>query len=653
VTMHPKLIALLGPLRGKSFDLNGAKNVIGRLTTNAICVPDQAVSRQHCVLEVDDDRVTIQDLDSRNGTSVNGIPVINRTLQDGDLIEVGDSQFLFVLGKRQAATQGAAVTMRDSDLAPTTVIKLPGMEKAHPQVAEAPRTDAKAKRKAHDLDILLEINRSLASMRELEPLEHQLLAMIFEVIPADRGAILLSGGVSGEWQSTFGLWRGHDGQRPVQVSRAVVGQVMNEGFGILSSNPGSDPALKGSESLLQSNAAAVLCVPLMVFDKLIGVIYLDTADPKRVFDRDHLAMLIGIAGVAAPALESVRLLADLEAENQRLVEEIRVQNNMIGESERILQVQRFIAKAARTESTVLIRGESGTGKELVARAIHYLSKRAAKPFVAINCAAIPENLLEAELFGYERGAFTGAVALKKGKLESAHGGTLFLDEVGELATALQAKLLRVLQEREFERVGGTKPVTVDLRVIAATNCNLEDSIRAGTFRQDLFFRLNVVSVSLPSLRERREDIPLLASYFMTKFSKQCGRRVRSISPQAKACLLRYNWPGNVRELENAIERAVVLGEGEVIEVEDLPESLIESGPAAGGDLPRFHEAVQQAKRQLILEAVEATQCNYTEAANRLGLHPNYLHRLIRNLNLREDIRKRVQGAREGTGLAAG
>lgn len=639
--MYPKLIALLGPLRGKSFELNGPRTVVGRLSSNPIYIPDQSVSRQHCVLEVAGGQVTLQDLDSRNGTSVNGLPVMNRLLKDGDLIEVGDSQFLFSLGAAQSQAQGSSVTMRDSGLDPTTVIKLPGRERTQAQAGESGPPDAKAGRKAHDLDVLLKINHALASMRELEPLEHQLLAMIFEVIPADRGAILLAGAEPGEWESTFGLWRGHDGQRPVQVSRAVVRQVMNEGFGILSSSPGQEAAFEGSESLLQSQAAALLCVPLMVFEKLTGVIYLDTPDRSRVFDRDHLAMLIGIAGVAAPALENVRRVADLEAENRRLVEEIRVEHNMIGESERILQVQRLIAKLAPTESTVLIRGDSGTGKELVARAIHYLSKRAARPFVAINCAAIPENLLEAELFGYERGAFTGAVALKKGKLEAASGGTLFLDEIGELANPLQAKLLRVLQQREFERVGGTKPVTVDLRIIAATNSNLEDSIRAGNFRQDLFFRLNVVSIALPSLRERREDILLLASYFMAKFSKQCGRRVRSISPQAKACLMQYNWPGNVRELENAIERAVVLGEGEIIQVEDLPESLFESRSAAESGIPHFHEALQDAKRQLILEAVEATQGNYTEAANRLGLHPNYLHRLIRNLNLREDVRRRA------------
>jgi transcriptional regulator with GAF, ATPase, and Fis domain len=639
-SIHPRLVALLGPLRGRSFELNGKKNIIGRLTSNAICIPDQAVSRRHCSLEVEGDRVTLQDLNSRNGTRVNGIPVIKRVLEDGDLVEIGDSQFAFMSGRCEAGAQDLSIiTMRESSLDPTTIITLPGVEHARAGASRALSSAHQSARKAHDLDVLLGINHALASMRELAPLEQQLLAMILEVIPADRGAILLTGEVPGEWESTFGLWRGHDGQRRVEVNEAVVRRVIDQGVGVLSSSPNANTSFKGSGKSCQSRAAAELCAPLMVFERLIGVIYLETSDRSRTFDQDHLAMLIGIAGVAAPALDNVHRLAELEAENERLVEEIRVENNMIGESDRILQVQRFIAKAAPTDSTVLIRGESGTGKELVARAIHYMSKRAAKPFVAISCAAIPEHLLEAELFGYERGAFTGAVALKKGKLESANGGTLFLDEVGELATALQAKLLRVLQEREFERLGGTKPISVDLRVIAATNSNLEDAIRTGSFRQDLFFRLNVLSVPMPPLRERREDIPLLTSYFIAKFAKQCGRRVRSISPQAKACLLRYNWPGNVRELENAIERAVVLGEGEVIEVEDLPENLFESSPAPGGTIPRFHEALQETKRQLILDALETTQGNYTDAANRLGLHPNYLHRLIRNLNLREDVRK--------------
>jgi Nif-specific regulatory protein len=312
---------------------------------------------------------------------------------------------------------------------------------------------------------------------------------------------------------------------------------------------------------------------------------------------------------------------------------------MVGESHRMRDVFQFIAKVASTDSTVLIRGESGTGKELAARAIHQNSPRSGKPFVAINCAALTETLLESELFGHEKGAFTGAIAQKKGKLEVADGGTVFLDEMGEMTPLLQAKLLRVLQEREFEHVGGTRPIKVDIRLIAATNRDLENAIRQGSFRQDLYYRLNVVSLTMPGLRERREDIPLLASYFATKYGQKCKRQVRGISPEARACLKEYDWPGNVRELENAIERAVVLGSSDVIRPEDLPEAVLETEPPAGGTPTRYHEAIKEAKKQLILKAVEQANGNYTEAAKQLGVHANYLHRLIRNLNLKPVLKK--------------
>jgi Nif-specific regulatory protein len=305
------------------------------------------------------------------------------------------------------------------------------------------------------------------------------------------------------------------------------------------------------------------------------------------------------------------------------------------------EVYQLIARVAPTASTVLIRGESGTGKELAARAVHANSPRASKPFVAINCAALTETLLESELFGHEKGAFTGALAQKKGKLEVADGGTLFLDEVGEMSATLQAKLLRVLQEREFERVGGTRTLKADVRVVAATNRNLEESIRDGSFRQDLYYRLNVVSFEMPPLRERREDIPLLASYFVAKYSERFNRRVSGISTEARACLSNYDWPGNVRELENAVERAVVLGSTERILPEDLPETILEIEQPAGASpgVTKYHEAVKEAKKQLILKAIDAASGNLTEAAKLLGVHPNYLHRLIRNLNLRPALKK--------------
>jgi Nif-specific regulatory protein len=311
---------------------------------------------------------------------------------------------------------------------------------------------------------------------------------------------------------------------------------------------------------------------------------------------------------------------------------------MVGDSSRMHDVYQFISKVAATDSTVLIRGESGTGKELVARAIHRNSKRASKPFVAINCAALTEALLESELFGHERGAFTGAITQKKGKIEVADGGTLFLDEIGELALPLQAKLLRVLQEREFERVGGTRPIKVDIRLIAASNRNLDEAVKQNLYRQDLFFRLNVVSIVLPPLRERREDIPLLAMHFVEKYSKQVNRTVLGISPEVHTLLKQYDWPGNVRELQNALERAVVLGSSERIRPEDLPEGVVETNAPSHASLLRYHDAVNSVKRELILKAIEQAGGNFTEAAKLLDLHPNYLHRLVKNMDLRKDLR---------------
>jgi two-component system, NtrC family, response regulator HydG len=257
--------------------------------------------------------------------------------------------------------------------------------------------------------------------------------------------------------------------------------------------------------------------------------------------------------------------------------------------------------------------------------------------MAVNCAALTESLLESELFGHEKGSFTGAFAQKKGRLEVAEGGTIFLDEIGELTAPLQVKLLRVLQEREFERVGGTQTIKVDLRVLAATNKNLEEAIESGEFRQDLYYRLNVVSLEMPSLRERREDIMLLATYFADKYSVKCNRKLMGFSTEARACLRAYDWPGNVRELENAIERAIVLGTTELILPEDLPEAVLESELSPTSTL-RYHEAVTQKKKQIILDAMAQANGNYTGAAKLLGVHPNYLHRLIRNLNIKDQLK---------------
>jgi transcriptional regulator with PAS, ATPase and Fis domain len=306
---------------------------------------------------------------------------------------------------------------------------------------------------------------------------------------------------------------------------------------------------------------------------------------------------------------------------------------MVGESRPMFHLTQLIRKVAQSDSTVLIHGESGTGKELVARAIHRHSQRSQKAFVAINCAAIPDALVESELFGYEKGAFTGAVGSKRGRLELAKDGTVLLDEIGELASTLQAKLLRALQAREFERLGGTQTVKFNARVIAATNRNLESAVKKGQLRRDLFYRLNVVSLAVPPLRERREDIPALASHFAAKYAQSCThRQLNGISAEARALLMAYSWPGNVRELENAIEHAVVMGSTDTILPQDLPGALLEW---QGSERRRgkYYDAISRLKRGLVLDAMEEANGNYPEAARLLGIHPNYLHRLVRSFDL--------------------
>ncbi len=403
---------------------------------------------------------------------------------------------------------------------------------------------------------------------------------------------------------------------------------------ILSNDVEENPALREVSSLLVSRIQSLLAVPIMLDKQVLGVIYLDSSDPQADFDENHLQLASAIAGLSAVALDNVRQLEWLTGEADRLRAEINLDHDMIGESAQMKSVYQMISKVATSDSTVLILGESGTGKELAARAIHRLSPRADKPFIAINCAGLSETLIESDLFGHEKGAFSGAVAQKKGRFEIADGGTVFLDELGELPLPLQAKLLRVLQTREFERVGGTRSIKVDIRLIAATNRDLEAAIKNGGFRSDLYYRLNVVSLTMPALRDRRDDILLLAHYFAMKYSQKCKRQVKGLIPEAKALLVGYDWPGNVRELENVIERAVALGSTEMIQPEDLPEALNENAVSLGVQPTSFHVAAREAKRLIILNTLEQTGGNYTQAAKILGIHPTNLHRLARNLGLK-------------------
>ena len=327
----------------------------------------------------------------------------------------------------------------------------------------------------------------------------------------------------------------------------------------------------------------------------------------------------------------------LREENRLLHSELdSLDRPLIGESPAIQEVARKAQQAAVSNATILLRGESGTGKEILARAIHRWSPRRTRPLVTVNCVALSEELLESELFGHEKGAFTGAHQKKQGKAELANGGTLFLDEIGDIRPALQAKLLRLIQEQEFERVGGTRPLRVDVRFVAATNTDLERAMKEGRFRQDLYYRLNVVTLVLPPLRERKGDVEPLARHFVGKYSAELKRSPKPISPAALAILTRYEWPGNVRELENALERAVVLSVGAEIGPKDLPllrGEPSDEGPEESGST--YHKAVLQFKRELLRSALAQTNGNQTRSAEALGLQRTYLSRLLKDLGIRE------------------
>jgi len=628
-----RLEAVSGPLKGKLLRLIKDEVSIGRDPTNEISLLDGLVSRRHCLIRKEGGGFRLQDVESRNSTFVNGVPIRDRVLVHGDEIRIGNSIFIFQGANSESPTGSASLQL---DATPTPGGPTVLLRKEDLLYLQPPRPDglpATAKT-VRDLNVLLDFGRNLNSVRGLAAVQEKILEAVLEITPADRAAILLTdNGIDGV-SSIRGRDRRLGANQPVHASQTILTRVLEENLAVLSNDVLSDEAFQEADSLMAPKVASVLAVPLSVQDKLLGVIYLDASSPGVRFDSDLLQLVSAVGNIAALTIENARHLEWLGGENRRLHEELNIHHSMVGESKAMHEVYEFISRVAGRDSTVLISGESGTGKELVARAIHENSSRTDKPFVAINCAAITETLLESELFGHEKGSFTGAVSQKKGKLEVAEGGTVFLDEIGELAVAMQAKLLRVLQEREFERVGGTRPIKLDIRLIAATNRDLKEASRSGAFRPDLYYRLNVVSLRMPSLRERREDIPLLAAFFAANYSQKVKRRVGGISPQARACLLRYDWPGNVRELENAIERAVVLGSTELILPEDLPESILEETAASGEPVSALHDGIREAKKTLIERAIEQADGNYTEAAKILGVHPNHLFRLIRTLNMK-------------------
>ena len=477
---------------------------------------------------------------------------------------------------------------------------------------------------------LVELSRALATTDTRAALP-KVLGILAEAFGAFSGAIMLveeeGGGL--RMEASLGLSRQAVDRARYRAGEGITGRVFQSGKAVVVPKVSQEPLYLDRTGIMKEQRRrkgemSFFCVPVFLDRKSAGTLSLALPhDPARDYDRDTKILQIA-ASMVGLAMKVARLVAvdrqRLLEENRQLREELRERYelpNLIGNSHAIQRVYELVAQAAPANTTVLIRGESGTGKELIAHAIHYNSPRAAKPFIKVSCGALPEALIESELFGYEPGAFTDARKQKLGRFELAQGGTLFLDEVGELSPATQVKLLRVLQEREFERLGGVRPVKVDVRVITATNRDLEAATLSGAFREDLYYRLNVFEIFLPPLRERSTDILLLADHFAEKYATAHGKDVRRISTSAIDMLVAYHWPGNVRELENCMERAILVCEGGVVHAHHLPPSL--QTAEVSGTLPgtALGAAVSAFERDLLQDALKSARGNRSRAARLL------------------------------------
>ncbi|MFN4196811.1 MAG: nif-specific transcriptional activator NifA [Caldimicrobium sp.] len=506
--------------------------------------------------------------------------------------------------------------------------------------------DQLLERKNRELCALFEVSKVLSSSFDLKENLYRALKLLSDYLDMRRGTVTLLDQKTGELriEVAYELTKEQIARGRYKIGEGIVGKVVESGSPVVVPDIGKEPLFLNRTGAreIKKDKISFLCVPIKFKDEILGVLSVDRLFGENIAFEEDLRVLEIVATLIAQVLKLYHTYYEEKSKREELENELKDKyrfQNIIYVSSFMKEVIKTALKIASTKATVLLRGESGTGKELLAKAIHFASNRADKPFIAINCAAIPESLLEAELFGFEKGAFTGAYTSKKGKFELADLGTLFLDEIGDLPLSLQAKLLRVLQDQSFERLGGTKTIKVDVRIIAATNKNLEDLVEKGLFREDLYWRLNVVPIYIPPLRERKEDIPVLVEHFLKKFNQLYGKQV-VITPEVLEKFLQYPYPGNVRELENLIERLVLLSEENIIKTEEVEKLLIcKNFPpvSATSDhiqrtsnflrtLPAEIEAIEKEK---ILSALKECNFNQSKAAKKLGLTRRQLNYRLR------------------------
>jgi transcriptional regulator with GAF, ATPase, and Fis domain len=491
---------------------------------------------------------------------------------------------------------------------------------------DAPPVESEAASTVADLDAYLklyEFSARLLEKHDLGDLLHALMDSVIEITSADKGFLILMEGDQVDVKVARNLKRENIADALSQLSDSIIAKVIETRRPVVISDAMNDDEFSSSQSIIKLKLTSVICVPLLEKGNLIGLIYVGNDSVVDLFQEETMRILTVFASQASLIISNALLMNELKIDNQQLsrrLEEIHF-GEIVGTSRPMQEVFRKVDKVASTDISVLITGETGTGKELIAREIHRRSPRRDRPFVTINCGAIPENLLESELFGHVKGSFTGAVANKEGKFQSADGGTLFLDEIGEMPLNLQVKILRAIQERVVVRVGDTRAESIDIRILAATNRELEEEIRHARFREDLYYRLNVVNLHLPPLRERGEDIPVVARYLLSRYGKEYDTRVKGFSPNAAVAIRKYDWPGNIREMENRIKKAIILAEGNLIGPEDLGLS--------GDALPSILSlaaAKEKFQRDYINEVLALNNGNRTKTARDLGVDPRTIFR---------------------------
>jgi transcriptional regulator with GAF, ATPase, and Fis domain len=565
---------------------------IGRAGGNDVCIEGQGVADYHAQIVFDGRDFNLSEVDREGDIGINGKKKRRAKLFHNDRIELGNTELVFSI-----YDEGVPLASEADDDAG----EIAGLRK------------------------LYEFSTRLMDIKDVSELLKALMDAVVEVTHADKGFLLLVRDEQPEIAVARSL-RQEDIPHGVRhLSDSILHKVLTQKRPLIVSDALHDEEFKSSESVMNLKLCSVMCAPLIAQGQMLGLLYVGNDNVVNLFEEKSLDVLTVFAGQAALILQNALLLDQLKSDRDRLQERLDSKKfgELVGSCPGLVEVYKKVEKVAGTDISVLITGETGTGKELIAREIHNRSPRKGGPFVVVNCGAIPENLMESELFGHVRGAFTGAVATRQGKFQLADGGTLFLDEIGEMPVALQVKLLRSLQERVVVKVGDSKPERVDIRVVAATHRNLEERIRTGEFREDLYYRLNVVNLHLPPLRERGDDVMVIAKFLLSKYAEEYSSKVKGFTPNALIAMRKYTWPGNVRQLENRIKKALVLCDRSLIGPEDL-----DLFPEALEPIMSLSQAREDFQRRYILEVLERNNGNRTKTARDLGVDPRTIFRYL-------------------------